>query len=539
MRKTVGAMAFVVMLGLLLEGPAVSAQTTLVFGNPGEPVELDPAVLVDTISSRITTQIFEGLVKYKGATTEVVPALAEKWQVSPDGTVWTFTLRKNVKFHDGTPFDASAVVWNFDRWRLTTHPQHENKVKAGKAFEHFESQFGGFDDKCVIAKMEATAPATVRVTLRAPQGPFLANLAMYSMGIASPHAVEKAGVEFGKSPIGTGPYKFVEWKAGQEVVLDANPDYWDKGGIPKIPRLLIRNIKDNSQRLAALKAGEIQGFEGLNPDDVKVVRADPNLQILLRPTNTTGYVAFNFKVKEFQDKRVRLAFAHAINKKVIVEALYGGTGMVATQLQPPPLWGYNKDLKDYEYNPQRARELLKDAGFGQGLKEITWEDGHKEPLQFWYMPVARPYYPNPKEIAEAIAADLAKAGVTVQLQTTDWTVYLDKRKNGQMPLYMLGWTGDNGDPDNFVCYFFCSPGISREGFYANQALADLLMNAQQLTDHPKRAALYRKAEQLIHDDVVRIFIAHNQPPIPFQRRVRGYVPNPTAVEYFNTVSFGQ
>jgi peptide/nickel transport system substrate-binding protein len=170
MRKTIGTIGLVCVLGLLLGGPPVAAQTTLAFGNPGEPVELDPAVLVDTISSRITTQILEGLVKYKGATTEVIPALAEKWQVSSDGTVWTFTLRKNVKFHDGTSFDASAVVWNFDRWRLSAHPQHENKVKAGKTFEHFESQFGGFDDKCVIAKVEAVNPLTVRVTLRAPQG---------------------------------------------------------------------------------------------------------------------------------------------------------------------------------------------------------------------------------------------------------------------------------------------------------------------------------------------------------------------------------
>ena len=539
MRRRAEVVGWMLTILLVLGSGTVAAQTTFVFGNPGEPVELDPSVLVDTISSRVTTQIFEGLVKYKGATTEVIPALAEKWQVSPDGTVWTFTLRRNVKFHDGTPLDASAVVWNFDRWRLSTHPQHENKIKAGKTFEHFESQFGGFDDKCVIAKVEAVNATTVRFTLRSPLGPFLANLAMYNMGIASPRAVEQAGIEFGKHPVGTGPYKFVEWKVGQEVILEANPEYWDKAGRPKIPRLVIRNIKDNSQRLAALKAGEIQGFEGLNPDDVKVVRADPNLQVILRPTNTTGYVAFNYKVKEFQDKRVRLAIAHAINKKGLVDALYGGTGMVATQLQPPPLWGYNKAVKDYEYNPQRARDLLKEAGFGQGLKEVTWEDGRKEPLQFWYMPVARPYFPNPKEIAEAIAADLAKVGITVQLQTTDWTVYLDKRKNGQMPFYMLGWTGDNGDPDNFVCYFFCAPGISREGFYANQALADLLLRAQVVTDHSKRAELYREAEQVIHDEVVRVFIANNQPPIPLQKRVRGYVPNPTAVEYFNTVSFGQ
>ncbi|MEK7366604.1 MAG: ABC transporter substrate-binding protein, partial [candidate division NC10 bacterium] len=241
------------------------------------------------------------------------------------------------------------------------------------------------------------------------------------------------------------------------------------------------------------------------------------------------------KVKEFQDRRVRQAIAHAVNKRGIVNALYGGTGLTATQFQPPPLWGHNKDLKDYPYSPDRARALLKEAGFGQGLKEITWEDGRKEPLPFWYMPVSRPYYPNPKEIAEAMAADLAKVGITVKLQTVDWSAYLDKRKKGELPLYMLGWTGDNGDPDNFVCYFFCNPGASREGFYSNKALAEVLLQGQKLTDQEKRAPLYRKAEQMIHDEAARIFIAHNQPPLPFSKKVKGYVANPTSTEYFNTV----
>jgi len=535
MRRTTRLTTLCVLtLVLLAVGPAM-AQSTFIFGAQGEPVDLDPAIITDGISSRITTQIYEPLVKYKGPTTEVVPALAEKWSVSPDGTVWTFTLRRNVKFHDGTPFDASAVVWNFERWRFSNHPQHENLTKAGRTFEYYGAQFGGFDDKSLITKVEAVNPSTVRITLSSPQGPFLANLAMFVFYMASPTAVEKYGTAFGKNPVGTGPFKFVEWKVGQDVILEANKDYWDKANAPKVQRVIVRNIKDSSQRLAALKAGEIHGMEGLNPDDVKVVRADPNLQVILRPTNTTGYVAYNYKVKEFQDKRVRQAFAHAINKKGIVDALYGGTGLAATQFQPPPLWGYNKELKDYEYNPQRARDLLKEAGFGQGLKEITWDDGRKEPLQFWYMPVSRPYYPNPKEIAEAIAADLAKVGITVQLQTTDWTVYLDKSRKGQMPMFMLGWTGDNGDPDNFVCYFFCAIGAPRMGFYANQPLTDLLLQAQKLTDQAKRAELYRKAEQMIHDDAARIFVAHNQPPLAFSKKVRGYVANPTNTEYFNTV----
>ncbi len=248
--------------------------------------------------------------------------------------------------------------------------------------------------------------------------------------------------------------------------------------------------------------------------------------MLPRPTNNTGYVAFNYKVKEFLDKRIRQAIAHAINKKAIVDALYGGTGLVATQFQPPALWGYNKELKDFEYSQEKAQDLLKQAGFPNGFTEITWEDGKKEPLVFWYMPVSRPYFPNPKEIGEAIAADLAKVGIKAQLQTVDWAVYLDKRKNGQLPIYMLGWTGDNGDPDNFVCYFFCS-GLVPGGILFQPALADVLKRAAVLTQQDERAALYRQAEQMIHDDVARIFIANNEPPLAFSKKVKGYVTNPT------------
>jgi len=518
----------------LLPWPASPALAqTFVFGAQGEPVQLDPAIITDGISSRVTRQIFDGLVKYKGATTEIEPALAEKWDVSADGKVWTFHLGKNVKFHDGHPLDAAAVVWNFERWWKSNHPQHENQVKAGQTFEYWEAQFGGFDDKSMVSKVEATDSHTIRITLKAPQAPFLANLAMFVFDIASPKAVEKWGTEFGKHPVGTGAFKFVEWKPNQEVILEANPDSW--GVKPKVKRIVVRNIKDNSQRLAALKAGEIHGMEGLNPEDVQVVRSDPNLQLLLRPTNTTGYIAFSYKVKELQDKRVRQAFAQAINKKAIVDALYGGTGLVATKLQPPALWGYNKELKDFEYSPDKARDLLKQAGFTQGLSEITWEDGKKEPLVFWYMSRSRPYFPNPKEIAEAMAADLAKAGIKAQLQTAEWAVYLDKRKNGQLPLYMLGWTGDNGDPDNFLCYFFCSPGAAREGFYSNRSLADLLLRAQTLTNQADRAKLYRQAEQMLHDDAGRLFVAHNRPPLAFSKKVRGYVANPTGSEYFDTV----
>jgi peptide/nickel transport system substrate-binding protein len=515
------------------------AKKTFIFGAQGEPVCLDPTIITDGISGRVTNQIFEGLVKFDGNTTNVVPSLAEKWETSADGKTWTFMLRKGAKFHDGTPFNAAAVVKNWDYWSNTKNPLHDIQVKAGQTFEYYEAQFGGFDGDSLITKVEAKDEATVVFTLKDPQGPFMNNLAMFIFVFWSPTALEKAGKDSCKTPVGTGPFKFVEWKADQYVKLEKFADYWDKANVAKVDEVIIRNIKDNSARLNALKAGEVHGVEGMEPDTVKALKADAKFQIILRPPNNTGYLAFNYKVKEFQNVKVRQAFAQAINKKAIVDAFYGGLGMVAKEFIPPSLWGYNDKLADYEYSADKAKALLAEAGFKDGLKEITWADGKKTPLELWYMPVSRPYYPNPKDIAEAMAADLAKAGVKTELKTVDWTVYLDKRKKGELPLYMLGWTGDNGDPDNFICYFFCMDAkdtpIAREGFVADKEVSDLLKKAAITIKQADRAPMYQQAEQLVHDKVLRLFIANNQPPLAFSAKVKGYVPNPTGTEFFNTV----
>lgn len=512
---------------------------TFIFGAQGEPVCLDPAIITDGISARVTNQVFEGLVKYDGDTTNVVPSLAESWTTSDDGLEWTFKLHSGVKFHDGTDFNAEAVVANWDYWKNTANPLHKAQTDAGQTFEYYEAQFGGFDDASVITNVEAVDATTVKFTLAQPQGPFLSNLAMFVFVFSSPTALEANGTASCQNPVGTGPFKFVEWKPNESVTLEATADYWDAAGTPKVKRIIIRNIPNNSQRLLALSAGEIHGMEGLESDDVVALQNNPNFQVLLRPTNTTGYVAFNYKFKEFQDARVRQAFAHAIDKESIVKAFYGGTGLVAKEFQPPSLWGYNADITDYEYDAAKAKALLAEAGFPDGLKEVTGEDGKKVSLDFWYMPVSRPYYPNPKDIATAIAANLAEAGIVVNLQTVDWATYLDKRRNGQLPLYMLGWTGDNGDPDNFVCFFFCLSAddqpLSREGFVNDKEVSDLLKQAATLTKQEERAPLYQQAEQLIHDRALRIFIANNQPPLAFAANVSGYVPNPTGTEFFNTV----
>lgn len=522
---------------------APAAVSTFIFGAQGEPICLDPGISIDGISSRVMRQIYEGLVKYDKDTTNVAPLLAEKWEASDDGITWTFTLHQGVKFHDGTDFNADAVVRNWQYWANPADPLHDAQVKAGQTFQYYSAMFGGFGDQSIIKSVEAVDPYTVKFVLTKPLGPILQNLAMFSFAIQSPTALEKAGLDSCKQAIGTGPFKYVQWKANEYVELVKNTEYWDQANAAKVDRVIIRPIKDNAARLAALKAGEIHGMEGLNSEDVATIQSDPNLMLLYRPPNTIAFVAFNFQIKEFQDVRVRQAITQAINKKEIVDNLYGGLGLVATQLQPPVLWGYNKELQDHPYDPEAAKKLLSDAGFPEGLNEVTWDDGRKEPMTLWYMPVSRPYYPNPKAIAEAIAADLAKAGIRAQLQTVDWTVYQDMRKQGQLPFYMLGFTGDNGDPDNFVCYYFCMDAndtpIKREGFAANKEISDLAKKAAALTDQEERAPRYMQAEQMIHDNVMRVFIANNQVPLAFSKKVSGYIAHPTGSEGFNTVSVAQ
>jgi peptide/nickel transport system substrate-binding protein len=526
------AAAAVLALASLVPARAAAA-SDLVVGAPADVVSLDPAVLTDGVSLAATQQVFETLVRFRGASLDLEPGLAAGWETSADGLVWTFHLRPGVRFHDGTALDAAAVVWNFDRWRRAGHPHHRDQTRAGRTFEYWESQFGGFDDASIVAAVEAVGPLAVRLVLRRPQAPLLANLAIPAFGIASPPAVARHGPEFGKHPVGTGPFRFVEWRAGEAVVLEANPGSW--GPSPRVRRVVIRPIRDAAQRLAALRAGEIHLAEGLGPAEVAVAGGDPGLQVVFRPPNATAYLAFNHRLRELRDRRVRLAFAHAVDKRALVEALYGSAGVVATQAQPPTLWGHDPGLRDRPHDPGRARALLREAGFPAGLDRVTGEDGRPEPLVLWYPPVSRPYLPAPREVAEALAADLARAGIAARPETVDWATYLDRVRTGRLPLYLLGWIGDNGDPDNCLCYMFCTPGAPHQGFYANPPLAQLLLRGQALQGRSERAVLYRRAEAMLHEDAARLFLAHARMPVALSRRVRGYEPHPTGVESFAAV----
>ncbi|TET85456.1 MAG: ABC transporter substrate-binding protein [Anaerolineales bacterium] len=536
--------------------PAAPAEPkTFVFGRGGDSVQLDPSIVTDGESFRVTGQVLEPLYQYEPGKTTPIPALATGCTANVDSTEWTCVLREGVKFHDGTDFNADAVIFNFDRWKFSDNPLHfESQV-----FEYYEYMWFGFDDDSVITAVEKVDEFTVKFVLGAPLAPFLANLAMDMFAISSPAALEAAGEDYGTpaaGAVGTGPFMFVEWIEGDHITIAANADYW--GGAPTVSEVIFRVIPDDSARFLALKAGDIQGLEQAVVEDLASAEADPDLYVLTRPALNTGYLAFNYKITEFNDKNVRLAIYHAINRPGLIENFYGAYGEPAETFLPPLIWGKNTDITAYAYDPDLAKQYLADAGFPDGLTEVTvaedvvdaegtvlYTAGEKIPLTLYYMPVTRFYYPSPEEIGTAMAADLANAGIVANLELAgDWSTYLGLRRNGHLlGLYMLGWGGDNGDPDNFHNYFF--GGLSsadevkepdgREGWYANQAVASMLYEAAINPNQAERSELYQQVEQLLYDDVARIWIAHNNTPLIFSVTVSGYVTQPVGADYFEGV----
>lgn len=540
MTKKIGLLlSLLLVVSLALSSASITrAQqpVTFIFGRGTDGVGLDSAIVTDGDSFRVTNQGCEGLMAYEKNTTNTIPSLAESYEASADGKTWTFKLRKGVKFHDGTPFNAEAVKWNFDRWRLTTHPAHLKE----QVFEYWEAMFNGFDDKSLVTDVKVVDENTVQFVLAEPLAPLLANLAMSMFAIHSPTAIKEYGPDYGTPKVGyvcTGPYKFVEWKTGDTITLERFKDYWGKVE-GNVERIIVRTIKDNAARYAALQKGEIHAMEQANKEDLTNAAKSKDLVILTRPALNTFYLAFNFKIKELQDVRVRRAISMALNREEIVKAFFGEYGQVADNFLPPLVWGHNKEVKAPKFDPAAAKKLLADAGFPNGIKEVTMEDGKKGPLVLYYMPVVRFYNPDGKGIAAAQAKYLADIGIQVEIKTEgDWAGYLAARQEGKlMGLYQLGWGGDNGDPDNFLCYFFCDPNLPREGFYTNAKLHEMLKQARSTVKQEDRQKLYEDAEKLLAEDVGRIFIAHNQTPLLFRAQVKGYVPNPVQAELYRFVT---
>ncbi len=522
---------------------AAGADPTLIYAGASDPTFLDPAIVSDGESFRITKQIFEGLVDLKPGTTTIVPKLATSWKTSKDGKTWTFALRHGVKFQDGTPFNAKAVCVNFDRWYNFSGAFQD----PGATF-YYQSIFTGFKHNETASlgaplysscKAKGSYTAVIKLTKR--NGPFLPSLALQSFSMQSPTALAKydansAQIQGGvfrptgtyafQHPTGTGPFKFGSWTVKEKVVLLRNNAYWGKK--PKLAQVVVRPIADNTARVQALQTGEINGMDLLQPQDVPTVKNNPKLKVINRPSFNVAYITINQSKPPTNNLLVRKAIAYGIDKKSVVNAFYAGRAQVAYEFQPPQLFGWTPKVPHYDYNPTKAKQLLQQAGLSLPVT-----------LDFWYPTgVSRPYMPDPQRNFEAFSASLEASGFKIVAHSAPWRPdYVQDVNSGQAGnINLIGWTGDYGDPDDFLGVFFQNQN-PQFGF-SNAKLTALLNQAEQETNFKKRVALYQKANIMIMKFLPAVPYAHSQPALAFQTKVKGYVPSPVGTDPFAGVYFG-
>ncbi|CAA9538457.1 MAG: Dipeptide-binding ABC transporter, periplasmic substrate-binding component [uncultured Rubrobacteraceae bacterium] len=510
---------------------------TFTYGRGADSVSLDPIHATDGESFVVTRQVMDTLLAFEPGTTDPVPALAtEVPQPEDGGRRYTFNIREGIKFHDGEPLNAEAIKFNYDRWQDTKNEYHTGGGNQSSNFAYYTVMFGGFDDDSYIESVEAPDETTLRFTLREPLAPFVRNVAMSAFAIASPKAIEEDVEGLWQKPVGSGPFKFESWRRGSEVRLVANEDFWGKdlppevgGGGPNVDRLVIRSIPDNTARVAALSGGELSGADGLTPDDVPTVEENEDLKVLSRPPLNIAYLAMNCQKEPFTDPRVRRAINYAINRPEIVKSFFGETGQVASNAMPPTVPYFREATEPYPYDPDEARRLLEEAGLGDGFD-----------MELWYMPIPRPYMPDGRGVAQAMQGDLEEVGINAKLVTREWGTYLEETGTGAHDAAMLGWSGDNGDPDNFLNVLLSSASATEEdaqniAYYKNPELDDLLRQGATTVDENERRRLYEQAQEIIYNDAPWVCIEYAEVPLGYQADVEGVTPNPVGNEEFTAV----
>jgi dipeptide transport system substrate-binding protein len=509
----------------------VFAKGTLVYCSEGSPEGFQPQFFTTgTTFDAASVPMFNRLVEFETGTTNIVPALAESWTISADSKTYTFKLRKGVKFHSNAnfkptrDFNAEDVLFSWNRMADENHPFH--KLTAGQTFSYYDDM----GMKNIVDKVVKVDDYTVRFELKRPEAPFLADMAMDFASIISQEYFEtmlKKGTPNAADvyPIGTGPFEFVSYQKDATIRYKAFDRYW--GGRPKIDNLVFSITRDATARYAKLKTGECQAMAFPKPADLAEMQKDPQIEVQQKEGLNIGYIAFNVEKKPFDDKRVRQALNMAIDKAAILKAVYQGNGQVAKNPIPPILWSYNNAIKDYPYDPVKAKELLAQAGHPGGFE-----------LELWYLPVTRPYNPDGKRMAEMIQADWERVGVKAKLITYELAEYRKRAKQGEHQVVMFGWFGDNGDPDNFfVPLLGCEAvkGGGNNARWCNKPFEDLIIKAAQTPKQADRAKLYEQAQTIFKEEAPWITVAHAIRFDALRKEVKGYKMDPTAHHYFDKV----
>ncbi len=512
---------------------AASAKT-FVYCSEGSPEGFDPGMYTaGTTFDASAHPVYSRLMEFKPGTTEAEPGLAESYEVSDDGTVYTFKLRPGVKFHTTEFFtptrelNADDVLFSLERQINPEHPW--NQYVPGTSWEYAAGM--GFPE--LIKSIEKVDDMTVKITLNRPEAPFLANLAMPFASIVSKEYADKLDAEGKKEqlnqmPVGTGPFSFVGYQPDAVIRYKKNADYW--GGAPKIDDLVFAITTDAAVRYQKLKAGECHLMPFPNAADVESMRSDKDLTVLEQEGLNVAYLAYNTSQAPFDKPEVRKALNKAINKKAIVDAVFQGMATPAKNPIPPTMWSYNDSIEDDTYDLEAAKKMLEDAGV-QNLS-----------MKIWAMPVSRPYMLNARRAAEIIQDDLAKIGVKAEIVSYEWAEYLDRSKaKDRDGAVILGWTGDNGDPDNFLDTLLgCNAvGGNNRAQWCNKEFDDLVKKAKETSDQAERAKLYEQAQAIFKKEAPWATLDHSLSVVPMRKEVTGFVQSPLGDFTFENVDIAE
>ena len=493
-------MRWLLMLGVALalavpalaQAPGPRYGGTLRAGMQTDPVGLDPHITTATATRNMMENVYDTAVQVD-PTLRIVPGLATSWQTSADGLTWTFTLRGNVKFHNGRALTADDLVYSLNRIR-------DPKTKSPRA-----------TDFAVIDTVTATGPLTAAVRLKQPFSPLLAKLAL-SLNVIVPHEVVEKDGDLNTQVVGTGPFRFVEYTPQQRLVLVRSGDFWgyDATGrrLPYIDRIEFNFYPDAVARTTALRTGNVDWIEYVPSSEVQSLRGDPNVQVVGGLSANFRAIYINTAVAPFNNVKVRQAMAWAVDRKQIVDtALFGVGGVVATGTTIPPGNYYAMAKNVYsKVDVDKGKQLMAEAGFANGVDAEL------------YVTSTYDFLRTP---AELVQAQLAKIGIRTKIVAADWSVYLPTVFQKHYTLTILGNSGQ-ADPDDFLYNPFHTGVASNYLNYSDPQFDKLVEQGRAVSGDAQRRAIYQQAQQRLQDTVPMVFLFHSTQYEAMRKNVRGY-----------------